>query len=359
MPDSPQPLAPLTVSVVIPTFNRGPKLGDTLRALWQQTLPPERFEIIVVDNSSTDGTDRLVAGWAAESPVALRYLVKPPEGPAAARNLGARHGRGRRIAFVDSDVALAPDWLEQAIRLMDEDPSLGMLGGKLVYGHRPDYLNAFGGEFSKIGLAWDAHEGVAAAAIQQPEPTLWLNCSAALVERSVLETIGGLDERFFYGYEDSDLGWRINLAGYRVLAHPDLLAFHAVDIDTGPASPTIVFHYCKNRLRSLLKNYSTARLWCWLPVYLGYALADGLLRAPRRPKWAALAWNLRHLADTRSRRKAVQAGRKTADSALAALFSDRWFPRVRLDNQRRRPLAQDRSTRSETTADDRFQDRRP
>jgi GT2 family glycosyltransferase len=245
------------------------------------------------------------------------------------------------VAFLDSDVSLDREWLRRSVAFLESDPRIGIVGGKLLYADAPHRLNSFGGVTGAIGLGWDAHEGDLSEAVQKPRPSLWVSCSAMLVRRELLSRVGGFDETFFYGYEESDLGWRANLAGFAVVAIPEALAYHRVGAAVGRSDPQIVFHYCKNRLRSLLKNYGPARLACWLPAYLAYSVVDGLVRAPRAAKLRALAWNVASLGDTLARRRDVQRLRRRPDRELAPLFSKHLFPPVPLANRRRRPAPDD------------------
>ena len=96
----------MDVSVIIPTYNNGGVLARTLGALLTQTFPPDRYEIVIIDDGSTDGTAEMVG--RLRGPVAIRYVAQPKSGRAAARNLGARVARGRILLFLDSDFFADP-----------------------------------------------------------------------------------------------------------------------------------------------------------------------------------------------------------------------------------------------------------
>lgn len=336
--------APPVVSIVIPTFNRLADLRRTMDALFVQAVPARDFEIIVVDNSSSDGTREWVESLPGAGHLNVRYVRKTPEGPAAARNLGIEHARGEFVLFVDSDVVLNPGWITDALAEMRSDSHLACLGGAVVYAHAPARLNAFGGEISPIGLAWDMAEGQPIAEANTPRDCLWLNCSAMLARTAVLRELGGFDPVYFYGYEDSDLGWRLNLAGHRVRVLPSLVVTHHVGTNTGASDPRIVFHYTKNRIRSLIKNYSFAHVCAYGIASIVITLADGLLRAPHAPKLKAVAWNFLNIGSTLRARHAIQACRHRSDSELSPLFTQAWLPPTRLAGRRRRPAEQDTNT---------------
>lgn len=321
------------VSVIIPTFNRLHDLQAVLAALAVQTF--RDFEVIVVDNGSTDGTEAALTAWPGPFP--LRYMRISPSGPAGARNRGIAAAAGDLLAFVDSDVELSPNWLESTVREIDGNPGLSAVGGAVIYANDRSFVNAYGGELSRIGLAWDADEGQPRSAITAPAERLWINCSAMLARADLVRAAGGFDGRFFYGYEDTDLGWRMSAIGGPARVIPGARALHNVGNEIGPAHDQLVFHGCKNRLASLIANAGPGWLALWLPVALVYALADAALRAPRGPKARALWWNLTHLGGTLTRRRQLARARHLSDAALRPLLAPGLFPRVRLNGMRRRP----------------------
>jgi glycosyltransferase involved in cell wall biosynthesis len=118
------------VSIVLPTYNRSPNLRRTLASvLGQQTTA--HYEVIVVDNNSTDGTRADVERTIAEG-APVRYLLEPNQGVSYARNAGIRMARAPLIAFVDDDVSVASDWIETICRFFDQHPEMDCVGGKVL-----------------------------------------------------------------------------------------------------------------------------------------------------------------------------------------------------------------------------------
>ena len=153
----------LLASVIIPTRDRCGALEQTVRALWEQTVGLRRFEVIVVDNVSTDETPLVVERLRAESPLPLKYCrMDADRGPAGARNQGTRLAAGSHLLFLDSDVQLDPRWIATAAEYLQRNPGIGIVAGKLLYAARPARINMFGGELSRIGLAWVGAAGVRA-----------------------------------------------------------------------------------------------------------------------------------------------------------------------------------------------------
>ena len=114
------------VSVVVPTYNRAPSLRRLLDALAQQTYPVDAFEVIVIDDGSSDGTLGRLGEWSF--PFTLRVLEQEHGGPAEARNLGVRHAAGDLIVFVDDDVVPVPELLDEHVRSHQAGSDLVVVG---------------------------------------------------------------------------------------------------------------------------------------------------------------------------------------------------------------------------------------
>ncbi|HEY8156562.1 MAG TPA: glycosyltransferase [Myxococcota bacterium] len=133
----------LLVSAVVCTHNRATVLRRALASLGAQTLAPDRYEIVVVDNASTDATRDLVTRELAGMPQ-LRYVFEPQLGVSRARNAGWRAARAPLVAYLDDDAIAAPDWLARAVADFARlEPRPGCLGGPVLpiwEAPRPDWL---------------------------------------------------------------------------------------------------------------------------------------------------------------------------------------------------------------------------
>ncbi|HEV2445388.1 MAG TPA: glycosyltransferase [Candidatus Sulfopaludibacter sp.] len=308
--------APL-IDFVVSTRNNRAIIVPTLEAVARQTVG--RFTCTVVDGRSSDGTPDLVRErfpW-------VRVVVKDSDtGPSNSRNIGFRQGSAEYAAFVDSDIVLEPHWAERQIALMNSDPRIAILGGKLLHSERPDTLYAAYGVMNRFGLGWDGGRAQPAAAFNRFRECLWVNSSAMAVRRCAIEETGGFDDAMFLGCEDSDLGWRANLLGWKVAFNPEASAVHKIHgtLDPATMSRRLVYLIWKNRLRSAFVNFGPASLCRYASVFVALSVADACVRPPRREKFAALWWNVLRWRDTRSRRQWVQSRRRVADHALWPLF---------------------------------------
>lgn len=131
------------LSVILPTRNRARMLDDCLRSLARQTLPPEAFEVIVVDNGSTDDTAAVVAEHGGSLP--LRYLLAPEPGLHVGRHAGMQAATSDLLVFGDDDIVAEPGWLA-SVKEAFEDPGVALVGGNnrpIFEGTPPDWLQAW------------------------------------------------------------------------------------------------------------------------------------------------------------------------------------------------------------------------
>ena len=119
------------VSVVIGTYNRCQLLPGAIKSLLAQQSEGVRFEIIVVDNNSTDET-REVVNFFRQSDPPMRYVFEPQQGISHARNAGVIHSRSPIVAFTDDDIRVAPDWISTIKKTFDAHPEIGFIGGKVL-----------------------------------------------------------------------------------------------------------------------------------------------------------------------------------------------------------------------------------
>ena len=121
------------VSVVICTYNRDKFIGEALNCLAKQTLPAEQFEIIVVDNNSTDNTATIAKKFIAEHPeLNMRYVLEPNKGLSFARNRGIEEAKAPIITYIDDDAEATPGFLESIVKFMQADKTVAGIGGKVI-----------------------------------------------------------------------------------------------------------------------------------------------------------------------------------------------------------------------------------
>lgn len=186
-------------SVVIPTYNRSAYLGELLNNLRTQDYPKDKYEIVVVDDGSTDATESLVKNLIAKSDITIRLYRQEHKGPAAARNLGIKKSRSDIIAFTDDDCRPERDWLSKLNSYFLKDTQLVGVGG--VQFSSPEDI---------IPLTHHAPPVSAAIADNARFP----GTNNVAYKKSVLLAVNGFDEEFEYvSAEDADLYIRVSRFG--------------------------------------------------------------------------------------------------------------------------------------------------
>jgi glycosyltransferase involved in cell wall biosynthesis len=211
---------PPVVSVVMPTYNRRDRLDRVLNALAVQTIPPDLFEVIVVSDGSTDGTDEYLHG--GQSPLDIVAVSQSNGGPGAARNRGVQLARGEIILFVDDDVAASPELVEQHLLSHQEgggDDRLIVVGPMLS---PADFvLSAWiNWEQDNLQKQYDAMQrGDWAPTFRQ------FYTGNVSLPREMILGAGGFDTRFRRA-EDVELAYRLHEDGCRFEFNPRAIGWH-------------------------------------------------------------------------------------------------------------------------------------
>ncbi len=196
------------VSVVVPARNEAARIRACLRALLSQDYPREAYEVIVVDDGSTDGTAEVAAGFG------VSVVRQPPLGGAAARNAGIAHARGQVVAFTDADCVPARDWLRRLVEPFEEADVAGCAGD--VAGSGESLVARYVDEAGVFRLA------------TRMRARPWPNFVTANVayRRAVFDALGGFDPALAAA-SDMEMSWRIARDGrFRVVPCPSAVVHH-------------------------------------------------------------------------------------------------------------------------------------
>ncbi len=208
------------ISVVIPTRNRCGTLEECLEALSLQTYPRDRFEVVVVDDGSTDGTRRLLEAMAARFPF-LRHIAIEHGGPARARNAGVREARGPLILFTGDDCVASPSLLEEHARAHRLERNVAVLGA--IAWHPDLDVTPF---MEYVGRTHQFSFPI----IEQERLSVsfgFFYTSNISVAKDLLLKAGLFDEEFTDAvYEDAELGYRLWRGGVRIIYRRRALTRH-------------------------------------------------------------------------------------------------------------------------------------
>ncbi len=215
----------ISISIIIPTYNRADTLINCLKALFDQTCP-KNYEIIIIDDGSTDRTEEVVKEMQKKSPVKLFYFKQRNKGPAAARNLGVKKATGDIVLFVGDDIIAGSDLLLQHILFHRKYPEsmFSILGYVTWY---PEInITPF--------MHWLEHGGSQFKYYKfrhGNEVDFFWTCNISLKRDFMLKN-GFFDEDFPYAaHEDTELGYRLQKKSLQIIFNRNAVAYHYHPLD--------------------------------------------------------------------------------------------------------------------------------
>ena len=308
---------PIAASVVIVNYRGRGRLGRCLDAILAS--PPRcRSEIIVIDNASDDDSwDEALAHDGVRT-------VRNDEnvGFARACNQAAALASGRHLVFLNFDCEPEPGWLDALVRCADDDPGVG--AAQAVVLHPDGTVNTAGNRLHYLGFSWAP--GGDTAPTGPPAEVAVGSGACLLVPARRFREVGGFWEAMFLYCEDTDLSWRLRLAGLRIVVCPEARVVHDYDFGRNTSK---LFHLERNRLIMLAANYEPATLARIAPALLATELA--LLAVAVRGGWLpqklrAVSSAARALPDVRRQRRAVSLLRRVPDRAFSRHLERRLGP---------------------------------
>lgn len=276
MPESEAGGAP-QVSVIIPNWNGLRLLRPCLDSLRRQTF--RDFEVIVVDNASSDGSAQALA---EEYPEVRVVALQQNLGYAGGCNAGIRAAQGAILVMLNNDTEADPGWLQALVDGLARHPEAGSASSRLMIHSRPEILNAAGDLYRRNGLpdsrgVWQPY----GPPYDQEAYVFGASGGAAAYRRELLERVGLFEERFFMWCEDVDLAWRAQRAGYRCIYLPDAVIYHHLSATGGGALAS--YYVGRNTLWVLARQYPAGLLRRHMRAILAaqWGIAREALRAWR------------------------------------------------------------------------------
>jgi GT2 family glycosyltransferase len=301
------------VSVVIPNWNGARWLDPCFDALEAQSY--RDFEVVVVDNGSTDASLETLARRRAAGTLKLRVVELPQNvGFAAGINAGISTCTAEYIAALNNDTEPSPGWLTALVDALDAEPAAGSAASAMLSLSEPDRIDTIGDGYRWDGRSYKIGSGGRATHIPKtPFPVFGACAGAALYRRRMLDEIGLFDERYFAYMEDVDLAIRARLAGWACICVPQAVVLHAgAGSSGGFASDFSVRLTTKNIYATILKTIP-APLTPVVLVASITTLSGGMLTALLfdRPRWM------------RPRMRAVISGMRAAVREAPSMLATR------------------------------------
>ena len=296
------------VSVVIPNYNGAAYLKACLDSLYHQTFSD--FEIILVDNASTDGSYEMAV---SDYPDVRFRRLDSNTGFCHAVNTGIEMSDAEYVLLLNNDTWCAPEFVEALLSGIRRHPDAFCVQARMVRMDDPSRLDNAGDFYCALGWAFSMGKDLPAGSFAK-ERRIFSGCAgAALYRRAFLDRIGLFDEVHFAYLEDVDLGYRSLLAGYENWYIPEAVVHHAGSAASGSRHNSFkVWHTVRNNLYMVRKNMPLPQLVLNAPLLFAgwlvkavYFARKGLLRDYRDGTAQGLRLSVRksrkHLQDVRIR----------------------------------------------------------
>ena len=310
------------ISVIVVNWNRKDLLRACLASLARQHGP--RFEVILVDNGSSDGSADM-----AEREFGVKVIRnRENRGFCAANNQGIAAAGGNLVALLNNDAEAEPGWLDALADAFMRGPEIGMAASKILEYEDPTRIDKAGHVIWPDGQNRGRGTGALdTGQYDREEEVLWPDGCAAMYRKQMLDEIGGFDEDFFAYGDDAELGLRARIAGWRCLYVPGAVVRHHRGSTLGRQSARRLALIERNRVLLACKLFPGSLLWL-NPVYFAMRLAAGAVAAGRNAGDTAAFRGIRG-------KLALAAGLIAGDLDALRLLPRIWRKRRDLEDIRR------------------------
>jgi GT2 family glycosyltransferase len=281
------------VSVVVLNWNGEEDLSKCLQSLSRQSYP--RYEIIVVDNASTDGSVE-----SAEKYPQAKIIVNDRNlGFAEGNNIGIRESSGEIIALVNNDIVADEKWISELVKTIEKDPTIGLVGGTIYSSNGEGEIWSTGGRIDLLtGYTW--HSRGATIIGELVDDIDYIPACAIVVRKEVIERIGYLDKEYFIYSEDVEWGINTKRVGLKIVLNPDAKVWHNPSATMGKTPLKRYYYLTRNRIRLIIRNFPLRYIPLALlfQIFLNLPYEFIVLRLDGRyirEKAKAVYWNLKNL----------------------------------------------------------------
>ncbi|WXG47406.1 MAG: glycosyltransferase family 2 protein [Candidatus Atabeyarchaeum deiterrae] len=312
-----------TVSIIIVNFNGLKHLNKCLSSVLKTEY--SNFEIVLVDNGSSDGSvDYVKKNFAVER---LKLIELPQNrGFAEGNNSGVKKARGKYIVLLNNDTEVDSEWLTPLVNTMESDAGIGAAQPKILLMNRRNRFDSAGNFINLIGSSYAL--GLLQVDKGQFDSTneiFYAKGAAMITTKTLWEELGGLDPILFLSFEDTDFCWRIWRHGYRVVFVPASRIYHVGFASTSKVPEIKRFHDTKNRLMILLKNLDAKQLALYSPLIISSFMVEFLLSWLRRdgearPILKGMGWVVLHFRKVWSRRVIARSQSEISSNDIMKKF---------------------------------------
>lgn len=308
------------ISIIIANYNGKKYLKTCLTSVLKSST--KDFEIIVIDNNSTDESVQIINEFAKKDSRIRLLRNRINMGVPFSRNKAIKQAKGDILVFLDNDTKVERNWLRGISEAFSKDKSIGGIQCKIFDFDKTDIIQEIGMKlYPYTGFGTPLGRGEKdRGQFAKPQEIIALGAASA-VRKEVVREVNGFDLKLMHTSDDLDFSWRIWIAGYRVVLAPNSKVYHYTKRHN--PSYKFYFHLCKNSIRMLIKNYELSNIIKFLPFSLILNILGAVYVLIRKGSMSAIlgvlqgfAWNLFFLLDTLKERSKVQSLRKAKDKDI-------------------------------------------
>lgn len=302
------------ISIIILNYNGKDLTENCIGSVLKSDYPS--FEIIVVDNASTDDSLSIIEGrFGQDSRVSVIKNIYNLL-YAAGNNAGIKQAKGEYIVVLNNDTEVDKNWLTEIFVVMKDD-KIGAAQPKILILNRfPPTIDYAGAGVDKYGYALGYGRcEIDNGQFDDNRDIFYAGGTAMILKKNILDNVGLFDEKFGAHWEDVDLSWRIRLSGYKIVFIPRAIVYHigSWSMKRFTKKNEVAYSVRKNRIAGLIKNYSFPNLFKVLPtlliiylfIFIKELIWDGNARIAQS-SILAIFWNVKEFPYILKQRKIVQ-----------------------------------------------------
>ncbi|MFD5021818.1 glycosyltransferase family 2 protein [Paenibacillus sp. NPDC058367] len=248
------------VSIIIVNYNGAEFIEECIESVMHQTY--KEWEIVMLDNNSKDDSVQLIKKY----PFVKLIESKENLGFAKGNNEAIKCANGEYIALLNNDARADSDWLGNLVTVLEENQDLGSCGCKIISHYDPDVMDSAGLLVNVSGMSRGRGRNENILKYNHSESILIPSGCAAIYRKSALDEVGLFDEDFFCYCEDTDLGFRLQIAGWKCFYVSEAIVHHRYSASAGKYSLFKTYLVERNHYWFVIKNYPTSLL-LMNPIY--------------------------------------------------------------------------------------------